>query len=53
MLLHGHRRTVIESVSQRKGMILKKYRVVRMVVQMQAAITQRRGRPTTLVAWNA
>lgn len=32
---------------------MKKYRVVRMVVQVQATITQRRGGPTTLVTGDA
>lgn len=32
---------------------MKKYRVVRVVVQVQATITQRRGGPTTLVTGDA
>jgi len=33
--------------------LMKKYRVVRMVVQVQATITQRRWGATTLVTWDA
>lgn len=48
-LLHGYRGTIIESAREKKTVMKKKYRVVRMVVQVKATITQGGGSPTALV----